>query len=49
MSLAGFTATGDRGYGKLSLVKELREMGIGSIFIMPSHLIRCHPFSARSY
>ena len=49
MSLAGFTVTGDRGYSKLSLVKELREMDIGSIFIMPNHLIRCHPFLARSY
>ena len=49
MSPAGITVTGGRGYGKLSLVKKLREMAIGSILIMPNHLICCHTFSARSY
>lgn len=47
-SLSGFVLTGDRGYGKLSLVQELRKLGVGTIFIMPSHLLRCHPFAASS-
>lgn len=47
-SLAGFIITGDRKYGKLSLAEDLRRLGVGSMFIAPSHLLRSHPFAPAS-
>lgn len=48
-SLAVFIITGDRGYRKISFAEELRNLRVGSIFIAPSHLIRCHPFAPASF
>lgn len=48
-SLLGFVITADRGYGKLSLLKKLLKNGIGSILVMPEHLLRCHPFVGASF
>ena len=48
-SFHGFTLTADRGYGKYSLVQELFCKGISAIFVLPEHLIRCHPFVGRSF
>jgi hypothetical protein len=47
-SVCGFTITADRGYAKMSLVRALNGLGISSMFVMPDHIIRCHPFAARS-
>ena len=43
-SLSGFLITADRGYEKMSMIRSLARKGIGFIFIMPEHLLRCHPF-----
>lgn len=48
-SLSGFVVTADRGYGKISMIPSLATRGVGFVFIMPQHLIRCHPFVARSH
>ena len=47
-SLSGFVFTADRGYGKMSMIAFLARKGIGFIFIMPEHLLRCHPFVGAS-
>ena len=48
-SMHGFVITADRGYGRVSLMRELMGRGIGSIMVMPEHLMMCHPFVGRSY
>ena len=48
-SVHGLVVTGDRGYGKISLIRELMKHGIGSIMVMPEHLTQCHPFVGRSF
>ncbi|PXF43989.1 hypothetical protein BWQ96_06222 [Gracilariopsis chorda] len=48
-SIRGFVLTADRGYGKVALLRELLKHGIGSIMIMPDHLLQCHPFVGQSY
>ena len=55
-SLSEFVITADRGYGKMSMIPSLARKEINSllrkplgfIFIMPEHLLRCHPFAGAS-
>lgn len=47
--MAGFVLTADRGYGSLRMIPRLSKRGIGFIFIMPEHLVRCHPFAGSSH
>jgi hypothetical protein len=47
--LHGVTITADRGYAKMSLVKQLVDYDIGFVLIMPEHLLECHPFVGKSY
>ena len=46
-SLRGVIVTADRGYGRLSLLRSLLAHEIGSLFVMPEHLLHCHPFVGR--
>ena len=48
-ALGGFTIKADRGYGKESILKCLMESGIGSMLIMPEHIVRAHPFVGKSF
>ena len=48
-SLHGLLFTADRGYVSMSLVRSLLSHGIGSIFIMPEHILGCHPFVGVSF
>ena len=48
-SLCGFTITADRGYGSLKVIEELNKQGVSAVFVMPEHLLRCHPFVGFSY
>lgn len=48
-SLHGMVVTADRGYGGMQLIRLLLRYGIGSILVMPEHLLRCHPFVGKSY
>ena len=48
-SLCGFTITADCGYGSLKLIEELNKQGVSAIFVMPGHVLRCHPFVGLSY
>lgn len=48
-ALVGLTLTADRGYGKEAIVGILAELGISSMFILPEHLLRCHPFIGQSF
>ena len=48
-TLHGFIVTADRGYGKISLMRELLHLRIGSITVMPEHLLQCHPFVGSSF
>jgi hypothetical protein len=48
-SLHGFSITADRGYAKMSLVKQPVDYDIGFVLIMPEHLIAFHPFFGKSY
>jgi len=41
--------TADRGYGKASYMEFLTEFGFSSVFFMPDHLLRVHPFVGLSY
>lgn len=43
-SLSGFVIAADRGYRKMRMMPGLSRRGIGFIFTMPEHLLRCHPF-----
>ena len=45
----GVIVTAYRGYGKLSLLRSLLAHEIGSLFVMPEHLLHCHPFVGRSF
>lgn len=47
-ALNGCIIAADRGYGKDSFLEILSGHGLSSIFVMPEHLIRCHPFVAQS-
>lgn len=40
--------TAVRGYGKMSMIPALAKKGIGFIYIMPEHLLKCHPLVAAS-
>ena len=48
-SIHGLVFTADRGYGSMALLRLLLSYNIGSIFIMPEHLLRCHPFVRKSF
>ena len=48
-SLHGLIVTADRGYGGLSLIRIVLQHGVGSITVLPNHLLRCQPFAGRSY
>ena len=48
-SMHGCIFTADRGYGKMSLLRELKMNGIGSLLVMPEHLLYCHPFVGLSF
>jgi hypothetical protein len=48
-SLHGFFVTADRGYGNLALLEDIIQHGISAIFIMPEHLLACHPFVGKSF
>jgi hypothetical protein len=43
-SLHGLILTADGGYGRMALVKKLLTHGVGILFVMPEHLLQCHPF-----
>jgi len=47
--LTGFLVTADRCYGNFEMVQKLGTRGIGFMFIMPEHLLKCHPFVGQSY
>lgn len=47
--LKSLTVSVDRGYGKESLMQTLADCGSSSIFVLPEHLLRCHPFVGQSY
>ena len=49
VSVSGLVLTADRGYAKMKLMKRLMGLGIGSMFIFPEHLLRCHPFVGQSF
>ena len=48
-SVHSLTPTADHGYGMASLMRELLRHRIGSIMIMPQHLLHCHKFVGKSY
>ena len=48
-SLCGVTITTDHGYGSLKSIEELNKQSVSAIFLMPEHLLRCHPFVGLSY
>lgn len=48
-SFNNFTLTFDRGYGKESLTNKVSNMGSSSMAVLPDHLLRWHPFVAKSY
>ena len=48
-SMHGCIFTADRGYGKMSLLREFQRNGIGSMLVLPEHLLRCHPFVGKSF
>lgn len=48
ISFNGINITADRGFGKDDFVDLLNELGMSSIFIMPDHILGCHPFVASS-
>lgn len=41
--------TADRGYGKESFINVMASLGLSSVFIMPDHVLRSHPFVAASF
>lgn len=41
--------TADRGYEKRTFMNFLTGFGFGSVFAMPDHILRVHPFFAASY
>lgn len=41
--------TADRGCSGTALISTSLKLGISSIFIMPQHLLRCHPFVGKSF
>ncbi|PXF45600.1 hypothetical protein BWQ96_04605 [Gracilariopsis chorda] len=45
----GCIVTADRGYGKGAFMEILAEFGMGSVFVMPNHLLRVHPFVGLSF
>jgi hypothetical protein len=47
-SFSGLILTGDRGYGKPQLLDALRKRGLSCVFVMPEHILQCHPFIAAS-
>lgn len=47
-SLNGCIINADRGYGKRAFIRLLMEHCLGSVFLMPEYLMRCHPFLVRS-
>jgi hypothetical protein len=48
-SVHGLVITADRGYGKIRMLQSLMSRGVHSLFIMPEHLVQCHPFVAKSF
>lgn len=48
VSLNSVILTAYHGYGRPSLMSEVRKLGLSSIFVMPNHMIRCHPYVAKS-
>ena len=48
-SVHGLVCTADRGYGSTALLRSLLSDNIGSIIIIPEHLLRCHPFVGKSF
>lgn len=48
-SVHGLVVTAERGYGKLELIEELVRHCVWAILVMPDHVLRCHPFVARSF
>lgn len=48
-SITGCIVTADRGYGNERFMKILMEQGLGSIFVMPDHILGCHPFVGKSF
>lgn len=45
----GCIVTADRGYRKESFLNMFSKFGFASVFIMPDHLLRVHPFVGKSY
>lgn len=48
-SLNGLVITADRGYGRMDLLTGLLNCGVGELFMMPEHLLKCHPFVCSSF
>ena len=44
-----FILTADPRYGQISLMRKLLYLRIGSITVMPEHLLQCHPFIGSSF
>ena len=45
----GCIVTADRDYGKGAFMEILAAFGVGSVLVMPSHLLRVHPFVEWSF
>jgi hypothetical protein len=39
----------DRGYGKVKMLQTLLSRGLCALFVMPEHLLQCHPFVAKYF
>lgn len=48
-SLHGILLTANRGYRNISLICSFLPHSIGSIFIMPGHILGCYPFLGNSF
>lgn len=47
-ALNSCVVTADRGYGKESFLNLFTSFGLAAVFVMPDHILRCHPFVASS-
>lgn len=48
VALNSVMLTADRDYGRPSFLEEVRKLGPSFLFVMPNHIVRYHPFVARS-
>lgn len=45
--LKSITLTVDRGYGSPAMLREITEMGVNCLAIMPDNVLKFHPFVAK--